>query len=37
MGLNACRMLLNSCYGMALDVSHDFEPTLVPRDSVAKV
>lgn len=34
MGLNACRMLLNSCYGMTLQVSREFEPGLATRDSV---
>ena len=36
MGLNACRMLLNSCYGLTLKISREFEPTVVQRDSVAK-
>jgi len=36
MGLNACRMLLNSCYGLTLKISREFEPTVVHRDSVAK-
>jgi len=36
MGLNACRMLLNSCYGLALKISREFEPSVVQRDSVAR-
>jgi LacI family transcriptional regulator len=36
MGLNACRMLLNSCYGMTLKISREFEPSLVTRDSIAQ-
>jgi LacI family transcriptional regulator len=35
MGLNACRLLMNQCYGMSLPVSHDFAPALVMRDSLA--
>ncbi|HEX3141699.1 MAG TPA: LacI family DNA-binding transcriptional regulator [Rhizobacter sp.] len=37
MGLNACRLLLNQCYQSELAVSHAFQPTLVMRESVAKV
>ncbi len=37
MGLNACRMLLNSCYGLTLKISREFELTVVQRDSVARV
>lgn len=36
MGLNACRLLINDCYGMALPVSRAFEATLSMRDSVAR-
>jgi LacI family transcriptional regulator len=36
MGLNACRMLLNSCYDMNLKVSKEFMPTVSLRDSVGK-
>jgi LacI family transcriptional regulator len=36
MGLNACRMLLNSCYQMALPISQKFVPELSVRDSVSK-
>jgi LacI family transcriptional regulator len=34
MGLNACRLLMNQCYGLSLPVSRDFTPTLVMRDSL---
>lgn len=34
MGLNACRLLMNQCYGMSLPVSRDFAPALVMRDSL---
>lgn len=34
MGLNACRLLMNECYGMSLPVSRAFEPTLMMRDSL---
>lgn len=36
MGLNACRMLMNTCYDMDLKVSKEFEPTLSMRDSVGR-
>ncbi len=32
---NACRQLINHCYGLDLPVSREFSPTLVWRDSVA--
>lgn len=35
MGLNACRLLLNQCYGLSLPVERSFMPTLVMRDSLA--
>ena len=31
---NACRFLLNQCYGLTLPVARDFSPALVWRDSV---
>jgi LacI family transcriptional regulator len=31
---NACRFLLNQCYGLTLPVARDFSPELVWRDSV---
>lgn len=34
MGLNACRLLVNQCYGKDLPIARDFEPSLVLRDSV---
>lgn len=34
MGLNACRMLVNACYGASLPVSRSFAPALAVRDSV---
>ncbi len=37
MGLNACRMLMNACYGMSLKVSREFEPVASVRDSVRKL
>lgn len=37
MGLNACRMLLNDCYGLQLPLSRDFAPKLVLRDSLRRV
>ncbi|MEK8032925.1 LacI family DNA-binding transcriptional regulator [Ideonella sp. DXS29W] len=36
MGLNACRMLLNDCYGLGLPVSREFEPRMVLRDSIVR-
>ena len=36
MGLNACRMLMNTRHGSALPVSRKFVPTLVMRDSLAR-
>ena len=35
MGLNACRMLLNTRFGSELPVSRKFVPTVVMRDSLA--
>lgn len=37
MGLNACRMLMNACYGMTLKVSREFKPEVSVRDSVGRV
>jgi LacI family transcriptional regulator len=37
MGLNACRMLMNACYGMSLKVSREFEPVVSVRDSVKRL
>lgn len=37
MALNACRMLMNQCYGTTLPVSHQFEAQLVLRDSLGPV
>ena len=37
MGLNACRMLLNTRFGSELAVSRKFVPTVVMRDSLARV
>jgi LacI family transcriptional regulator len=37
MGLNACRMLLNTRFGSALEVSRRFVPTVVMRDSLARI
>jgi len=37
MGLNACRMLMNACYGMSLKVSREFEPVTSTRDSLRKL
>lgn len=37
MGLNACRLLVNECYGRALPVARDFAPELVVRDSLRSV
>ena len=34
MGLNACRQLMNQCYGMELPVSTAFAPELVLRESL---
>ena len=36
MGLNACRMLLNTKHGSELAVSRKFAPTVVMRDSLAQ-
>jgi LacI family transcriptional regulator len=36
MGLNACRMLLNTRHGCALEVSRNFGPRVVMRDSLAR-
>ena len=35
MGLNACRLLSNMCFGTALPVSREFGPELIMRDSLA--
>jgi len=35
MGLNACRLLSNMCFGTALPVSREFGPELIVRDSLA--
>lgn len=37
MGLNACRLIVNQCYGKDLPISRDFEPSLMLRDSVRSV
>jgi LacI family transcriptional regulator len=37
MGLNACRLLLNTCSGAELPVSRKFAPRVIMRDSLAKV
>ena len=37
MGLNACRMLMNACYGMSLKVSREFEPVVSLRESVKRL
>ncbi|ATU65695.1 substrate-binding domain-containing protein [Piscinibacter gummiphilus] len=37
MGLNACRLLVNQCYGKELSIARDFPPTFVPRDSLRKI
>ena len=36
MGLNACRLLLNTKHGSELAVSRKFVPTMVMRDSLAQ-
>jgi len=36
MAANACRWLLNACFGMAHPVIHEFKPMLVWRQSVAR-
>ena len=36
MGLNACRMLINACYGASLPVSRSFVPAVSLRDSVGR-
>ena len=36
MAANACRYLLNECFGLALPVVHEFHPALVWRQSVAR-
>jgi LacI family transcriptional regulator len=36
MGLNACRLLSNMCFGTALPVSREFAPELILRDSLAR-
>ena len=35
MAANACRWLLNACFGMAHPVIHEFKPILMRRQSVA--
>jgi LacI family transcriptional regulator len=35
MAANACRLLLHQCYGIALEITREFIPTLVWRESVA--
>jgi LacI family transcriptional regulator len=37
MGLNACRLLVNLCYGKDLPIERVFEPLFVLRDSVRKI
>jgi LacI family transcriptional regulator len=37
MAANACRWLLNACFGMAHPVIHEFKPMLVWRQSVARL
>jgi LacI family transcriptional regulator len=37
MAANACRFLLNECYGLSLPVAREFKPALVWRESVAGV
>lgn len=36
MGLNACRLLSNMCFGTDLPVSREFGPELILRDSLAR-
>ena len=36
MAANACRWLLNACFGMAHPVIHEFKPILMRRQSVAR-
>jgi LacI family transcriptional regulator len=36
MGLNACRLLSNLCFGTALPVSREFSPELILRDSLER-
>lgn len=36
MGCNACRMLLNACYGLELSMSRSFEPSIALRDSLRR-
>lgn len=36
MGLSACRLMLNLCYGLKTPVSYDFAPELVLRESLGK-
>jgi LacI family transcriptional regulator len=36
MAANACRYLLNECFGLAQAVVHDFQPALIWRESVAR-
>jgi LacI family transcriptional regulator len=36
MGLNACRLMLNLCYGTQLPVSHEFRPEVVVRESLGR-
>jgi len=36
MAANACRYLLNACFGMSHPVIHDFKPALMWRQSVAR-
>lgn len=37
MSLHACRTLLNACYGLELPVLRSFSPSIVFRDSLARV
>ncbi len=34
MGMNACRLLMNMCYATELDVSREFSPELMMRESL---
>ena len=36
MAANACRYLLNACFGMAHPVIHEFKPVVMWRQSVAR-
>ena len=36
MAANACRYLLNACFGLAQPVSHEFKPVVMWRQSVAR-